>query len=332
MYTKIKKSLNFLLRSIIVVLTYGYLYFELFVNKKISHFNVIDQNISFFALGFVVFFMLINYGIEAYKWRYIIGKVEKVQFFQAFKAVFVGLAISFFTPNRIGDFFGRVFILKKADRMEGIFATLIGNLAQLLITLVLGSCALIYFLPGLNSEYLHFGNLSIVFLIIGIFIINALLIAVFLNVGFLPDHFSGFSNSLIRKFINQLQILQKYGRKDLIIILLISLLRYFVYSFQFYLLFTIFGIKLPLFIGFLLVFILFFLLAFIPTIAISELGIRGILSLFIIKTLAPLYFIIPHAEIKIVAASSILWFINIAFPSFLGTFFVNDLKFFRKND
>ena len=69
----------------------------------------------------------------------------------------------------------------------------------------------------------------------------------------------------------------------------------------------------------------------IPTIAITELGIRGSVALFLIG----IYFGNPldmpdHINLGIVAASTALWIINLALPALTGTIFVFNLKFFRK--
>ena len=40
--------------------------------------------------------------------------------------------ISTFTPNRIGEYGGRVFCLEKGDRVKGVLITIIGSIAQFL--------------------------------------------------------------------------------------------------------------------------------------------------------------------------------------------------------
>lgn len=332
MNAKIKKSLNLLLRTTIVLATYGFLFYELFVNHKFSdlQFNMLDTLSSFYVLIIVFLLMPLNWGLEGVKWQFLIRKIENISIPMAFKAVLTGSAISFFTPNRIGDFFGRVFILKKGDRLEGIFATIIGNLGQLFITLILGSTSLLFFLPKLNETYFNVGNFSLLFIAILIILGNLFLILVFLNIGILHTVFSRFTFLEKYKFVRHLQILQNFKTSDLLKILGLSLLRFLVYSLQFYLVFFSFGIKLPLISGLLIVFIIFFTLTAVPTVAIAELGIRGLISLFVLSTFASTHLSIIEANV--IAASSSLWLINLAIPAFLGTFFVYELKFFRKND
>ena len=89
MNAKIKKSLNLLLRTTIVLATYGFLFYELFVNNKFSdlNLNMLDNNLSFYILAVVFLLMPLNWGIESIKWRFLIRKVEKIKLPTAFKAV-----------------------------------------------------------------------------------------------------------------------------------------------------------------------------------------------------------------------------------------------------
>jgi uncharacterized membrane protein YbhN (UPF0104 family) len=334
MDTKIKKSLNFLLRTVIVLATYGFLFYELFVNEKFNsfHFQNPETNASLFLVFFVLSLMPINWGLESLKWQLLMRKVELIKFGAAFKAIFIGSAISFFAPNRMGDFIGRVFILKKGDRMEGIFATIVGNLGQLFVTLILGSSALLLFLPQLNETYLGFSHFQLVGTIALVILTNLFLLAVFLNIGLLHTIVQRLKIIDRWLFLRHLQILQNFNRAELLQILGLSAFRFLIYSIQFYLVFYSFGIRISPIQGIFIVFILFFILTAIPTIAFAELGVRGLVSLFILELLIPKMAFTDTTETAIVAASSTLWFINLAIPAILGTFFVYELKFFRKND
>ena len=53
------------------------------------------------------------------------------------KAVFSGITVSTFTPNRIGEYGGRVFCLEKGDRIKAVFITILCSMSQLLTTVIL---------------------------------------------------------------------------------------------------------------------------------------------------------------------------------------------------
>ena len=82
-----------------------------------------------------------------------------------------------------------------------------------------------------------------------------------------------------------------------------------------------------------LVSLVFFLVTVVPTIALTELGVRGTVALYLFG----LYFskkgvYAGEYNIAVVSASTLLWIINLAIPAIAGTFFVFRLKFFRKNN
>ena len=52
----------------------------------------------------VFLFMIINWGIEAVKWKLSVRKIQQVSFSRAFKAVLSGVSFSVGTPNRMGEY------------------------------------------------------------------------------------------------------------------------------------------------------------------------------------------------------------------------------------
>jgi hypothetical protein len=129
-----------------------------------------------------------------------------------------------------------------------------------------------------------------------------------------------------------LNLLADYKTKELINVLLFSLLRFMVYSFQFYLLFQAFHIDLGFIEGILFVFLIFFGITIIPSIALAELGIRGIISIFIFNILWADILLGDDIETSLVSATSLLWLINLAIPAIIGGLFIFKLRFLRKSD
>jgi hypothetical protein len=76
---------------------------------------------------------------------------------------------------------------------------------------------------------------------------------------------------------------------------------------------------------------MYYALAAIPTIALTELGVRGSVVIFLFE----LYFsksglYTEAIGLAVFTASSALWLINIILPALVGTIFVYRLKFFRQ--
>jgi uncharacterized membrane protein YbhN (UPF0104 family) len=58
----------------------------------------------------VIVLMFVNWSLEALKWKISVQSVQPVSFFRSLKAIFSGVSFSVTTPNRTGEYLGRVFI------------------------------------------------------------------------------------------------------------------------------------------------------------------------------------------------------------------------------
>lgn len=329
------KTYNVLIRVSIIFATYYFIYKQIFEKNKLDYitdsFNeLIQQPHVAFLITWTFLLMIVNWGIESMKWQFLINKVERIGFLKSFEAVLSGISVSIFTPNRMGEWFGRVFIMKKANPWKGVFITMIGSFSQLLITLIVGSISLIFYVPiyfkdsEFYSKYLLYGLILIVIVVI------AALILIFLNITSVP----GFVSRILKKrfvhFNEYLSVISSYSTFELSTVLLFSFLRYCVFALQFYILLMMFSVDIPLIHGLMIISLVFFVMAAIPTVTLAELGVRGSVSLYLIGQ----YFerfgeLSDKLEIGILSSTSTLWLINLAIPAILGTLFVYRLTFFR---
>ena len=60
----------------------------------------------------VIFLALVNWGLEARKWQLLLLPIQKISFFRAYRSVLSGLALSLNTPNRMGEYGGRIFYVQ----------------------------------------------------------------------------------------------------------------------------------------------------------------------------------------------------------------------------
>ena len=116
------------------------MYEQLTAKSSIEQFNNTDvlQQIKghYSILIVIVLMMFLNWFLEALKWQFLIKKIEEISFSRSVRAVFSGITVSAFTPNRVGEYGGRVFCLEKADRIQAVFITIIGSMAQLITTIL----------------------------------------------------------------------------------------------------------------------------------------------------------------------------------------------------
>ena len=324
---KTKKMYSLVLKLGIVFFAFFFLYKQLNTQISSNQFNNLNLSISIknniFLFVIVVLMMFLNWFLEAYKWKFLIKKIEKISFLTSIRAVFSGITVSTFTPNRIGEYGGRVFCLDKADRVKAVLITVIGSFSQLIVTLCFGFLGLIFlpnFLPELKNSLLkiNYGNyifstilIVFVFLSIILFIKTPLLTTILNKFRFLKKY---------RKYNS---VFSFYNSKELLLILFLSVLRYFVFTAQFYLLLNLFNINLNYFSFMTLSSVMLLIISIVPSIVITEIGIRASVSLF-------LFSLISNNSIGILSATFLLWIINLLTPALIGIIFIFSLKFFRK--
>lgn len=318
------KKIGFLIKLLIILLTFWFLYQKVFVDKNFNDLSkwFIDtlKNKSPLPLFWVIFLMLFNWFVESLKWKYLINKLETVTVWLSFKAIFLGITVSIFTPNRVGEFGGRIFCLTKADRIKAVLSTMLGNLSQLLSTVLFGCLAICYYLITFDDLLgFDFSSFRWIFLLLNIILLFGSFF-MYLNASYLTIVLNKIT--FLKKYIDYLKVFSYYSKKELLNILFFSVFRYSIFTFQFYLLLHFFDVEISFLSSAVMSALTFFTMSIIPTIAITELFARG--------SVAVLFFgLLSDNLIGITMAASSLWAINLVLPAIIGVFFVFNLKFFR---
>ena len=275
--TKLRKTYNILIRLAIILLTIFFLYDQLFYRKDLN--TIIDflPNVSgsrSFAILLVIVLMLlpINQFLEIIKWKFLIDKLETVSYWNATKAVLTGISVSMFMPNRVGDYLGRVFVLKKADRLQAVLATIIGSIAQLITTILFGCAAVLLVFPRFYDMGEQLNIWFYLGLIFAVVMMLFTLVFAFLNFASFSDTIKRISGRGYRRIAKYARVFSLYSISDLLKVLLISILRYLVFSLQFYLLLRAFQVAIPYPVAMVLIGLVYLFMTVIPTIALTELN------------------------------------------------------------
>jgi len=210
------------------------------------------------------------------------------------------------TPNRIGNFIGRLAYVKKEHHNEATVQTLIGNLAQFVSTIIMGIVGflvVIYFYLDIQNSMLII-TLSVSFSFFGL-----LLYFKPKKIDFYPLNklFSDKTKQSIQQ-ANQSPVILKVN------ILVLSLLRYSVFCIQYVLLFKAFGISTSILFLVGLIATVFLITTLIPSLLFGKLFVRESVAVFIFS----------YASIDvslIIMVAFILWLINLAVPAILGSLF-----------
>ncbi len=338
MKTKLRKTYNITVRLITFVFAAYFLYDQIFRKNDVlslleNYKNHSDGSGFLIKIFLVIILVVVNFSLETEKWRFLISKLEKVSFWNAFKAVLTGVSVSMFLPNRTGDYLGRVFILKKADRLQATLSTILGSMAQLITTILFGMVAVVGLYPyyfDISVKIYFWGFLGTV---LSSLIISFVLVFAYVEFYAFTDILKKITGKEYKRIKKYAQVFSWYKTGDLFKVLLLSIARYLVFSFQFYLLVKAFGIDVNYFNAMLLIGMIYLTMTIIPTIALSEIGVRGSVSVYIFK-----WWLTLHGQwtdssaLQVLTASTSLWFINIAIPALAGTFFIFSLRFFRKEN
>ena len=147
-----KKVLTITLKVLLALLSYGFVGYRIYNSPDISSFQTFFNNLDvnqWYILMLISVLMIINWSLEAIKWKNLIKPIQKVGFLKSLFAVWTGVTVGNITPNRIGEFAGRILFLEKKNRHKGTSITLYGDLAQFVVTLLFGIAGF-----SLLSQYL----------------------------------------------------------------------------------------------------------------------------------------------------------------------------------
>lgn len=271
----------------------------------------------------VFFLMFVNWGLEARKWQLLVAPLEKFSFFKAYKSVLSGCSVTMLTPNRIGEYGGRIVYVQEHHRLSAIPLTILGSISQLFVTVIMGTIGLIVFrysetetvlfklLPPFAANILLYLSIIISILLILIYMRVRLILRIISKINFL------------KKLNKYLQLLNSFNRKQLLRILFLSFLRYMVFILQYLLLLKVMQVDIANFACFWLLSVFYLVMAIAPTIGFTELPVRAAASVELLQ----LY---STNIIGIQAASLGIWLINLVIPAIAGSLLIFGIKIMKE--
>jgi len=316
-----KKLLSYSIKAAILILAFVFIYHRINSNDNLKRFEAliagIDRNQATFIMSCVVLLMLVNWVTESFKWKYLTRGLVNITAWQAIEAVFCGLTWAIFTPNRLGEYGGRVMFLPNRKRIHGVFIMAIGSFGQNVITNVLGLTALVWFV----FTYLHVNIALSLALSLAALGFMALLLVFYFNIGWLVTLLNRIR--FLEKYHRFFDIMARYHTGELLNIMWFCITRFMVFSFQYFLVIHLLIPAMPVFPMMMMVFILFFIQSALPSLDLLDVGVRSM-------TASAFFAYITDQNIAVMAAVSSIWFINLIVPAILGSVFVLKLKFFDR--
>jgi uncharacterized membrane protein YbhN (UPF0104 family) len=313
MYRPSRRTLNLMFKSAVALLLGAIFWFELRSKDNLS--AIWDEFVRhlngaqlWWLIGAVVL-MPFNWLAETQKWYQFVRIYEpEMSRWRAVRAVLAGVSVSLFTPNRVGEYGGRILFVRPENHWKAIIANLVGNFSQFLVLLSAGAIGVLWFI-GHWTQPLYvrsFAIMAFVSLIALYFLyFNIRLVIPIARQIPLLHH--------IKRFVKDIRVLEHFERRELADVLRWATIRYVLYAMQYFFLLRYFGIQTDIISGFSGISTIFLLQTSIPLPPVTGLMARGGLAVQVWSQFGA-------NEASALASTFTLWIINLILPALIGTF------------
>ncbi len=312
---KTKQFFFVLIKLSIVFGAFYFIYKKLTTNGNLDFSDFVDflsknDGFSLKNIVFVLFLTIFNWFFEISKWQNLISHVKKIPFKEALDQSLGALTASLFTPNRIGEYGAKAIYFSKSYRKRVLLLNLLGNMAQMSITVLFGILGLITFINKYNVEISYFKMSRLLILIVIVF--------GFTVFGIRQNRYKikGFSIERITDYIKEISL------KTHTLNFVYSIIRYLIFSFQLYFLLGVFDIDLTYFDAMIVITSMYLLASIIPSIFIFDVVIKGSVAVY-------LFSFVDVNELTILSIITVMWILNFVIPSIFGSYYVINFNWYN---
>ncbi|HOI26901.1 MAG TPA: hypothetical protein PKZ15_05590 [Paludibacteraceae bacterium] len=266
---------------------------------------------DYYSFLFPVFFLVpVNWLLEAVRWRILLSKVQTLSLKDASLSVLMGLSTAIMTPAQLGEFAGRLILVSSSCRKKAAFLWSLGGIMLTVAILLWGLPAVAYYVHHwlvldalFEKKWTYAILLGILFLVVFVLLLGV----------------SRFYEQKIQKVKD---LLSTISLKDMLNLILLSMLRCFVFSFQLVLMLKFYGLSESWLVMFVCVCVSYLIITFIPSFFFSDAVVRSSVAVLVFSPFA-------DSSLVVVSASISLWILNVAIPTFVGALLV---LFYSKKD
>lgn len=301
---KTKQFFFLLIKISIVVGAFYFIYQKLTTNPHLEFDTftqfLSDHNVfSFQNIAILLALTLLNWSFEIFKWKQLATVLKPTSFIEAAKQTLAALTASLMTPNRVGDYGFKTFYFKKTLAKKVMLLNLLGNISQMTITMILGSIGLCFLVLNYEVDVSYkkvARTIVVLVLIAGIGLTSIKKIK-----AFRYDAIKTFAKSIPQRIY-----IETLGY---------SLVRYLIFSFQFYFLLKAFEVDVTYWNAMIVITSMYLLSSIIPSIFIFDILVKGSVALF-------LFSIVGVNDLTVLSILSTMWVLNFVFPSIFGALYV----------
>lgn len=256
-------------------------------------------------MGLVATILLqfINWVVEALKLKVLLQSPEKPKFKLIIKAIYIGNFTAILTPERIGNFIGRSWVLRSIKK-DAIVSTILGNYVQLCITIFIAFISLML-LDQNDNIYYHLPYENVIILVY--FTISVLFIISFIHLKWVTL----FSKiTYLNSWLQSINRLVEITNRKKVQVICLSFLRYMIFVSQFYIMSKAFGMSFDFVSICCIVGVMFGVVTLIPSLIPGNLGTKEAFLLFLLGS--------GKIGIKFSIISFSIWIINVGFSALIG--------------
>ena len=305
---KTKQFLFLLVKLSIIVGAFYFIYNKVVYNDQIQFVEFIKQlenSISGSASTILLLILLscLNWIFEILKWQSLVSTLKKISFFEALQQSLGALTASLFTPNRIGEYGAKAIYYKKGYRRKVMLLNFMGNAAQMTITTLFGVAGLLFFLSKYTIDFEIYRMRKFAYLL------AVLIVFVLAGSSYGSRKIQGFSLDRILNFTREISFRTHFKNISF------SSIRYFIFSFQFYFLLTVFDINVTYIDAMVLISSMYFIASVVPSLSFFDWLIKGSVAVWVFS-------FYPVNELVMVSITLLMWSLNFAIPAIFGSYFV----------
>lgn len=250
--------------------------------------------------------MLANSSLEGLKWHMLSKSVEPITYSRAFASYLAGIAFAVITPNRIGEYPGRILYLGRNKTLGYINVSVLGVVSQLWAVYLFGLVGLIYY----NISYTEYkAQVALVLCITA----NLVAVIFYWRLGKGVALMEKIRS--LRRFAVYGKLLARITARQQTRVLAVSILRFVIFTAQYLFLLRWMNVDVPIAGGFCMGALFFWVIAVIPSVALTELGVRGSVCLY-------LFHHFSSNTVGMLAATAGIWLINLVFPAIIGSILI----------
>lgn len=289
-------------RWVLLPLTVGFIVYKLlyayeFDSLLKSYQSLFKPNYTLLLLAACL--MPVNWMLESMKWQKLLSRYENTSLSRACAGVLSGVCLSIFTPNQIGDFAGRILQLRQLNKLKGAVVAVVGNTAQMAVTLVAGMPALYMLLVNGFETYSQMFAAVVVLMLMFVFL--------YLN---LSQIYKVFSSPRIKTYT---VVFTDYSKPELLYIFMLSVLRYTIFLAQYMFILRFYNVNIDVSDAITCIFATLCTQAFVPSFLLLELGLRGASALWFFGMF------VSHVYVPgILLSAYTVWIINLMIPALAG--------------